>query len=254
MHNDREHERNFPLLDYLNRVVTANLANVVTVWDENTNQIAQEKLFGFIDYEIVAHGNYLPIVEEYDLPDESFIKEELNVEGYESIYLYTGAIREYKGVPDLIQSFKEVFDGSTLLVILGNPWNEEIKKEVSDLVEGQENIKKELEYVEDERMLKYYKIAEWAVFPYKHIFNSGSIFFAMSAGTPFIAPDMGSIPSFKDHNLVYSNGELKDALSSSQKFTKAQIKKKGEDNLQVISEEYDYSLTSSKLLDVYRGR
>jgi beta-1,4-mannosyltransferase len=107
-----------------------------------------------------------------------------------------GHIKPYKGVEDLIETFKAIRDDTSRLLIVGKPINEETGNRVRAAAAGDSRIVLELCYVPDDRVQVYTNAADVVVFPFRRMHTSGSILLAMSFAKPVIAPAMASIPEY----------------------------------------------------------
>ncbi|WP_245819611.1 glycosyltransferase [Rhodococcoides yunnanense] len=133
--------------------------------------------------------------------------------------LYFGLIREYKGVPGLINAFRDLCDEDARLKIVGKPASEEMGSQVSELAGADDRISTQLSFVADKQLAREISGAELVVLPYREMHNSGSLLLALSLGTPVLVPESTSNEEIRkevggDWILTYSGTLTKNHLSN----------------------------------------
>lgn len=247
-HNLINHERRYERLD---RWVTAQViarADAVQVWDDcTTSELRQQFDIGSTEVIAIPHGHYRA---RYEREDRTVGREHLGLPADTRVYLFFGTIRPYKGVPDLIQAFEKI-DG--LLVVAGNSKCDALETELRSLVEGRKDVRLDLGYVPDETVSMYLGAADVTVFPYRDIYNSGSVVLAMSLGCPVVAPAKGSIPSvLPEGNVVYD--DLQSGLYEVSTKSDDELQRVGKRNAEVAQEEHDWNDVARKMKTLYSGR
>lgn len=246
-HNLVNHEGRY---EHLDRWVTGQVvrrADAVQVWDDRT----QEELCRRFDVDAekvvaIPHGNYC---DRYEAEDRASAREALDLPADERVYLTFGVIRPYKGIPDLVRAF-EGMDG--LLLVAGNPKYDELERELETIAAVRDDVRLDLGYVPDDAVATYFAAADVTVFPYRDIYNSGSVVLAMSLGRPVVAPAKGSIPSIlPSGNVVYD--DLEAGLREAGEKTDADLRAVGEHNLQTAREEHDWADVARRTETLYRG-
>jgi glycosyltransferase involved in cell wall biosynthesis len=246
-HNLVNHEGRYERLD---RWVTGQVirrADAVQVWDDRTREELCQRFD--VDGEKVVpipHGNYC---DRYEAGDRESARETLDLPADERVYLTFGVIRPYKGIPNLVRMFEGI-DG--LLLVAGNPKYDELERELEIIAADRDDVRLDLGYVPDDAVATYFAAADVTVFPYRDIYNSGSVVLAMSLGRPVIAPAEGSIPSIlPPGNVVYD--DLKWGLLAADERTDADLRAVGDRNLQVAHEEHDWADIARRTESLYRG-
>lgn len=124
----------------------------------------------------------------------------LNVAGHHKTLLFFGIISPYKGLDILIAALM-------LLRRTGNDWRliiaGSVKKGHQEYWADIENtvarnnlhdiIIRAIEFIPDENVERYFKAADVAILPYRHIFQSGVLVLAYNFGLPVIAADVGAL-------------------------------------------------------------
>ena len=249
-HNKCNHERRYEELDrWVNRWVVR-LVDDVHVWDEAT----RDELVAYLEVTpnhttVVPHGNYVDRYAGQTVSKET-ARDRLGVAEYERVFLYFGRIRPYKGVPKLIDVFADVGTDETCLIVAGTPMYDDLRREIERAASGVPNVELELEYIPDDDVPLYFGACDFAVFPYEHVFNSGSVVLAMSLGRAFVAPRQGSIPSVSpDGNVLYD--DLHEGLRTAQETDAAMVESVGRLNESVARRDHDWSSVVDRTIASY---
>ncbi len=126
-------------------------------------------------------------------------KRKLGLRSGDKAILFFGRITPYKGLEQLITSFRQVATRSSdyRLIIAGRPdrceqyWNA-IREEISGEVQRGEIIL-HASFIPDSETEVYFKAADALILPYRHIYQSGVLFLGHSFGLPVLAADVGSL-------------------------------------------------------------
>ena len=102
---------------------------------------------------------------------------------------YTGLIRRYKGVEDLVVAFRGLTTKPASLRIGGRPSTDEQKAEIEAAAAADERISTTLRFLTDEELVEAIRTSEVVVLPYRHMHNSGSALAALSLDRPVLVPD-----------------------------------------------------------------
>lgn len=107
---------------------------------------------------------------------------------------------------ELVEAFIEHADERSGLTVLGAPKDGTMGDAIREIAITDARVGVRLEYVPDDELALYLERADVAVLPYKHIFNSGSIVHAMSAGVACLLPDLETTRAIAgDHNIYYDD-------------------------------------------------
>jgi D-inositol-3-phosphate glycosyltransferase len=125
----------------------------------------------------------------------------LSLQNSEKVALFFGNIAPYKGLDILVKALAELKKNGDCpkLLIAGKVKDAEWQsywEVIESLIEKYglgDYILRVIEYIPDEAVEYYYKAADIAVLPYRHIFQSGVLFLAYSFGLPVIVSDVGSL-------------------------------------------------------------
>ena len=194
VHNERHHEGLYPRTERIVNECVFAVADAITV-----------KCGAAAD--AVAAAYRVPEADEMDVvPDGSFVaayendvsreaaRRDLGIDDDAFVVLFFGLIREYKGVPDLVEAFAALDAPDAELWLVGNPHDDRIEAEVAALARSDPRIETRLEFVPDERIQYFLNAADALALPYRRILNSGTAHLGLSYGRPVVAPAIGCLP------------------------------------------------------------
>lgn len=126
--------------------------------------------------------------------------------------LYFGLVRRYKGVLQLIDTFRDLSEPALSLRILGQPKSDDLRQSIEVASRADSRIGLELRYVEDEALVRQIGEAELVVLPYAQMNNSGALLLALSLDRPVLVPETPSTISLAEEVgpgwLMTYRGEL----------------------------------------------
>jgi glycosyltransferase involved in cell wall biosynthesis len=205
---------------------------------------------------ILPHGNYVGLYE--NAVDGADARRALHVPDDAVVLLFLGAIRPYKGLPELIDAFKALSatkSGVELMIagwVLDSVYSDVIRQRIGDA----QNIHYRPGFVAPSDIQLYMNACDVVVFPYREIFSSGAIVLAMSFAKACIAPKSGCIQDVLDEDgaFIYdpmSEDALLDALAAALKDPGA-LKKMGQHNLR-RAEAWSWDKIGIETKNIYLG-
>ncbi len=145
----------------------------------------------------------------------------------EFLIIWIGMIRRYKGLDKLINSFSQVKGSDMKLLIAGMIFDPGYEEEINHISEKDERIMLKSGFVPNDELQYYYNAANLAVFPFRHVTNSGSVRLALHFNCPVLVPDF---PIFNEMNQTFGdhfvkiypkeNGNLSEYIESSVEIVK----------------------------------
>lgn len=202
VHNLLDHERTAPRSELAIRHAVARLADRLVVHCEAAATLVAEKyrLPERVSdrIRVVDHGNFANVYE--DNVSQSTARERLDLPSDVPVVTFFGLIRPYKNIPGLIETFKRV-PGDARLLVVGNPWNEDVENRVNAASAGDDRVHTVLEYVPEDEIQVYMRAADAVVLPFDSVLTSGSAVLAMTFGRAVVVPMMGCLPG-----LIGSDG------------------------------------------------
>lgn len=195
VHNLSDHENRSPRTERVTRHLAARLCDRLIVHCEaaKASVVDAYDLPGGVAERVavVPHGHYIDsYCNEISRTDA---RSRLGYDDGQVLYVYFGLIRPYKNVPELLRTFPRLESEDARLLVVGNPWNDEIDRRIRRLADRDERIDTVLEFVPDEDIQLYMNAADATVFPFQEVLTSGTTLLAMSFGRPVIAPHAGCV-------------------------------------------------------------
>ncbi len=203
VHNLRPHESRHPRLDWLLARTVAALSNGLIVHGQNARQQAIDtwRLRDPERFVVIPHPSYIG-----DYPnhiDRPTARVRLGVKDSQVVFLFVGAVRPYKGVLELIQAFRQLASDRAVLVIAGQPLNDEFRRKIETAGEGLDSVRFRPGFVPNDQIQVYMNAADVVVLPYRHLLSSGAALLAMSFGKPCVGPAMGCLTDVLDDSGAF---------------------------------------------------
>jgi glycosyltransferase involved in cell wall biosynthesis len=163
----------------------------------------------------IPHGNFVGLYA--DTMDRDFARKQLGYTNDETVLLFFGNIRPYKGVEHLVDVVRQTDAPHLRLVIAGKTSDSALAEALRNAAAGDPRITLETRFIPDDEVQTYFRGCDAAVFPYRRILASGAVILAMSFGTVCVAPAIGCLPAVLDDsaNFLYDAGDprgLQDAI------------------------------------------
>ena len=201
---------------------------------------------------VVPHGHYKKCYENSIARIGARVK--LSCEKDAIIFLFFGSIRPYKGIFELIETFCRIENSNARLLIVGNPSDEIVKKELAYRCQLDERISMFLQYVPENEIQIYMNAADVAVFPYTDILTSGSVLLAMSFGKAIVAPRIGCISETLDAQggFLYDPDDVNGLSMTLNKVLSSDFHNMGQHNFAKV-ESFDWNIIAQMTNDLYAG-
>ncbi len=199
---------------------------------------------------VIPHGHYIDSYENQLTKEQARAK--LNLGEEEIIFLNLGLIRPYKGVPQLIDTFRELKHPQARLLIAGKPGNEPLGAEVTERCQQDSRIRTFLKFIPDEEIQLFMNAADVVVLPYQDVFTSGSALLAMSFGKAVIIPRIGCVNEVLDDQggFLYNPDDEEGLLEAMNQALTANLAAMGEYNY-CRAKFFDWDTIGQKTHEVY---
>jgi len=145
---------------------------------------------------VIQHG---PLLHDGKRQSVEASKEQLSLPNGETLVLWQGIVRSYKGLDFLLDAWCNVQNqalGARLVIAgTGNP---ELLREIHERVMGlglAESVRLDFKFIPDEELPAYYQAADVVVYPYKEVTTSGALMTAMAYGKAIVAT---KLPAFQE--------------------------------------------------------
>jgi len=140
---------------------------------------------------VVPHGNYIGCYPDTIERDEA--RRRLGLGLGDRVFLSFGQVRDYKGLANLVQTFRAIDDPHLKLVIAGRATVAADAEAVRSLAVGDPRISLHLRFVPDDEVQVFFNAADLVVLPYREVLTSGAAILALSFGLPLVVPRLGCL-------------------------------------------------------------
>ena len=193
VHNLRPHERHRPILERLFWwAFIPNIDGVICMSKSGRRLLKEQRprsrghrMF------VIPHGHYRGAYPDSMSKEEA--RRALQIRADEFVITFIGHIRAYKGIPQLIQSFKALGFPNARLIVAGTPYSNLLVQDLKDLAGSDANIRFYFEFIRSEDIQKFMKATDLVALPYREILNSGSAMLALSFNRPALVPAQGAL-------------------------------------------------------------
>jgi beta-1,4-mannosyltransferase len=252
IHNKYNHEKKFLPLDKFMTFILIRIVDGIKVECAKAQsvissmyKIKAEKI------EVIPDGNYVDVYPDNITQREA--REQLGIKQDAFVFTFLGQIRSYKGVENLINTFKELDLPDSRLIIAGKPISTEYKNHLITLIGASESVMSRLEFIPVSEVQLYMNSADVVVAPYKDILTSSSVWLGMAFAKPMLVPDMGCIMENLEcrNNFIYSAGAgLSETLKNAYNTSKTKLIDMGQANFQK-AQGFTWDQSACKTIQLY---
>jgi beta-1,4-mannosyltransferase len=114
------------------------------------------------------------------------------------VLLFFGSLARYKGIPQLIEAFRNRRDPEAILYIVGAVVDREIGLMLSEASMEDLHIRLHLSRVTSDELELYIKASDLVVLPYSDVFNSGCALVSLALDRPVLVPEMGAMHELQE--------------------------------------------------------
>lgn len=232
-HNIIPHDSNFLQIHrFCRRFFARNMKWIRLFSELSVAEAAREFKCTANKFKVIPEGSYVG----YYLNSVSRIeaRKYLNIPNDKLVLLYTGFIKPYKGIIELIASFKKSFDNDAVLLIAGKVMNVDYFKKIEESIN--EDIILIDRFIENDELQLYFNAADVVTLPFKRIENSGSAILAMGFKKAIIAPEMGVlIERLKNQPELLYKESLEESFEVLKKTSSEKLEQIGEKNFEELT-------------------
>ena len=201
LHNRYPHERPFPDLDHLARLIVARTADRVIAHCHYGAGLARRLFYRTGHLHVIPHGHYIDV-----FPNEisrETARCRLGLPGDAFVYLFFGNARAYKGIEELIDAYRNcAADDTRLAIMTRRAFDGSYADRIIALAREHERILVFTHsFFPNEDFQIYLNAADVVVLPFSQVLTSGSAIAALSFGKPVIVPAMGCLPELIDESM-----------------------------------------------------
>lgn len=114
------------------------------------------------------------------------------------VLLFFGSIASYKGIPQLVEAFRQRRDPDAILCVVGAVADKALGLMLSNASRGDSNIRLHLSRVTTDELELHIKASDIVVLPYSDIFNSGCALVSLALDRPVLVPEMGAMQELRE--------------------------------------------------------
>jgi glycosyltransferase involved in cell wall biosynthesis len=163
----------------------------------------------------IPHGSYVGVYP--DTISRSDAREQLHLPADDTVLLFFGIIRPYKGIEQLMEAFTSlnpVQRKNVTLLVAGRPDSSQLLRQLRyEQRKYRNDIKLVLKFIPDDEVQLYFRAADFTVLPYQNSTTSGVAILAFSFNCPIIAPQQMAFMGLPGAaQITYPAGQIADGL------------------------------------------
>jgi beta-1,4-mannosyltransferase len=191
-HNLGDHESVRPMLDAFNCNQVAGMAHAIIAH----SHVAREMVIEHFNTDpakvhVIPHANYVGL---YPMTvDRQHARATLGIEPDQTVLLFLGGIRPYKGINTLLDAIASIDAPNLRLRVVGSVFEDMDLSDLAARAKRDPRVELVPGFVPDEQLQIHLKAADAVVLPYEEVLTSGAALLAMSFGKACIASRIGSL-------------------------------------------------------------
>lgn len=202
LHNLYPHQSRSRTIDWIIRFFLVHLSNLVIAHSRFAVKKARKHFLLLRSPVVMHHGHYLGNYRQTVTREQARKKFGFNEE--ERVILFFGNVKKYKGVEDLITTFKCIVDDRFRLIIAGKA-SEEMN--LNQMVQDDKRIILDQSFIPEDDVQYYFTASDVVVFPFQKTLTSGSLMLAYSFKKPVILPAVAELEEYclEGASVTYSD-------------------------------------------------
>jgi glycosyltransferase involved in cell wall biosynthesis len=202
LHNIQPHDSNHNKIHAFCRRFFAKQCTWIRIFSEDSLHRAQKALNIINKFKVVPEGSYVDYYKNTLNMEEARSRLGLQLDNF--VFLYLGSIKPYKGIENLLDSFKILNIENSKLIVAGKSFNLDYLKSLNF---DQPRVQFRDDFIPDDELEQYFNAANVVVLPFNNVENSGSVILAMGFKKPIIAPKIGVVKKRlkNQQDLLYTN-------------------------------------------------
>lgn len=210
IHNVGVHDGGHPREELLAHAQIAAASDVILCHCEAARTLAAEA-YGLdattrARMHVLPHGSYAGAYP--DAFDRETARAALGLAPDHIVFLFLGQIRRYKGVEELVDTFRTLERQDIRLLVTGRLDHPDLGEALRRQASGDARVMLLPGQVPDDRMQVFLRAADVMVLPYRDVLTSGSAILGMTFGLPVLAPRLGCLPeTLEGCSILYDPDE-----------------------------------------------
>lgn len=257
LHNLLPHENQYPTIQHKTFELSLKLANAIIVHNNYSTKMAC-RMYNIDEKKVwvIPHGAFGSYYPNHISKEEA--RGRLKISKSKFVILSFGAIREYKGIEELLNIMDNllIHEKDLFIVIAGACNDDNLKRRLTEFSNKfKQNSLVRVEYIPDEDIQIFMNASDVGVLPYREITTSGALLLYMSFKKPVIVPDLEPMKELLQEAGIYYNHRSNKDLQRTILKTKSD-----EDNLNelshkvfAISQKYQWDDSAEKTIEVYNN-
>jgi len=198
---------------------------------------------------VIPHGNYCNF---YHLNSSNMIKAKSQYKIIESdiVVLFIGSVRKYKGIDNLISSFKKTKNPHIKLIVAGKPLEQKDEEWLVKAASSHTNIILDLRFIPDNEIAAIISLANVVIIPFVKTLSSGSVILAMSFKKALILPISAKVLDLPGKNgaIYYNDNNLNELAAILDSLPDYKLSEMGNYNYE-LAKSLDWDIVAKKLID-----
>jgi glycosyltransferase involved in cell wall biosynthesis len=202
---------------------------------------------------VIPHGNYLGVYANPFTREQA--RAQLGVPADAFVYGLYGNVRPYKGIENLIDTFRRLPDQDRWLLIAGGSRDTDYLESIRRYIAEHPRIVLRTYYriAPFDDLLLILNAADVITLPFKDVTTSGTLMLALSMAKPIIAPALGCLPMMADpgSGILYDPDET-DALYHAMIAIRDRDLGEASRVAFASAEKFDWGKIAAMTIEVYR--
>ncbi|MBT3341665.1 MAG: glycosyltransferase [Gemmatimonadetes bacterium] len=254
VHNLYPHERPFPKVDHMARLLVADHADVVLAHCEHAAALVRHRFY-CRNVRVIPHGNFIDVFPN-DVTRED-ARRQLDLAADDFVYLFFGNARGYKSVETLIDAFASLKAPDAVLgLMMRNAFDPAYGQQLTERAAASGGRVRvwTSDFFGNDEFQTYLNSADVVVLPFSEVLTSGSAITALGFGRGLIVPALGCLPELVDGSVGIAYDPAKpDALPAAMKMIRERDTVEIGAAARVHAESLDWDRIATRIVAVYRG-
>jgi beta-1,4-mannosyltransferase len=252
-HNLYPHNRRHQRIDYVCRFAICRLATAVIAHCDAAARAVRRAFFRWRKLFVIPHGNYLGVYPNGCTRAEA--RACLGVPEGAFAYGFFGNMQPYKGIEELIDSFRRL-PGKDAWLVMSGGGNPDYLARIRERVADQPRIvlRTHDEWAPSDDVPVIMNAADVIALPYVATLTSGSVVLALSWAKPVIAPALGCLPVTVEANagILYQPGSADPLIRAMTEIRDWDIAAASAAALD-CAKRFDWDRIAARTVDAYRA-
>ncbi|MBB27483.1 MAG: hypothetical protein CME25_01090 [Gemmatimonadetes bacterium] len=254
IHNRYPHERPYPQVDHLARLMVGKAADAVIAHCNHAADLARRLFYREHELHVIPHGNFIDVFD--NRISRSDARDQLGIAQNAFVYLFFGNARIYKGLENLIASFSRVARPDANLVLMTRrAFDATYSDKVIELAKGDPRILVFTNpFFPNDDFQIYLNASDVVTLPFSEVLTSGTAITALGFGKPVILPALGCLSELIDEEagILFDASNPHGLGTAMEEIRRWDLEQAGDAAL-ACARVLDWSGIAKKISELYRG-